>query len=397
MDLLTCRQNNYNNIKGITMSFTLNEMQRIMKNMVEEFGKKELEPTAEERDQNAQFSREIFNKLGTQMLTGMLIPQEFGGAGLDMVSYSVVIETLAKYCASTAITLDVHSSLSAYPIYKYGNQEQRDKFVKSLASGQKLGSFAVTEANAGSDISAMETTAVLDGNEYVINGKKMFIINGGEADIITVAAYTDKDKGLNGISLFIIEKDTPGFSIGIREDTMGLRATNISELIFDNCRVPKENRLGDEGGAYKIIEEAWNLNRIGIAAQAVGIAQVAFDASVEYSKTRVQFGKTLSNFQAIQWMLANMAISIEASRLLVRQAAGKRDLNEDFSLAASIAKVYASESAMETAIKAIQVHGGIGYTTEYPIERYFRDAKATEIYGGTSEIQRSFISKNIIG
>jgi butyryl-CoA dehydrogenase len=379
------------------MSFTLNETQRIMKNMVEEFGKKELEPTAEERDQNAQFSRDIFSKLGTQMLTGLLIPQEFGGAGLDMVSYTVVIESLAKYCASTAITLDVHSTLATYPILKYGTPEQKEKYVKPLAAGQKLGAFAATEANAGSDISAIETTAALDGDHYVLNGKKMFIINGGEADIITVAAYTDKEKGLDGLSLFIVDKDTPGFSIGVREETMGLRAANISELIFENCRIPKENLIGSEGMANKIIQDAWNLNRIGIASQAVGIAQVALDASVEYSKTRVQFGKTLSNFQAIQWMLANMAISIEASRLLVRQAAAIRDNQEDFTLAASIAKVYSSESAMETAIKAIQVHGGIGYTTEYPIERYFRDAKATEIYGGTSEIQRSLISKKIIG
>lgn len=378
------------------MSFTLNEMQRIMKNMVEEFAKKELEPTSEERDVNAQFSREIFSKLGTQMLTGMLIPQDIGGSGLDMISYAVVIESLAKYCASTAITLEVHSSLGTYPIYKYGTPEQREKYVKPLAAGAKLGAFAVTEANAGSDISAIETTAKLDGNDYVLNGKKMFIINGGEADIVTVAAYTDKEKGLDGLSLFIVEKGTPGFSIGIREETMGLRATNISELIFENCRVPKENLLGAEGSANKIIQEAWNINRIGIGAQAVGIAQIAYEASIEYSKTRVQFGRTISNFQAIQWMIANMAINLDASRLLVRRAAAERDLDQDFAVAASIAKVFASESAMETAIKAIQVHGGIGYTTEYPIERYFRDAKATEIYGGTSEIQRSFISKKIL-
>jgi alkylation response protein AidB-like acyl-CoA dehydrogenase len=330
------------------------------------------------------------------MLTGMLIPQEFGGSGLDMLSYTVVIEALSKVCASTAITLEVHSTMGTYPIFKYGNDQQREKYVKALASGQKLGAFAITEANAGSDISAMETTATKEGDSYILNGKKMFIINGGEADIITVAAYTDKEKGLDGISMFIVEKDTPGFSVGVREDTMGLRATNISELIFNNCKVPQDNLLGSEGGGNKIIQEVWNLNRIGIAAQAVGIAQVAYEASIEYSKTRVQFGKTLSNFQAIQWMLANMAINLEASRLLVRQAAAIKDNNEDFSTAASIAKVFASESAMETAIKAIQVHGGIGYTTEYPIERYFRDAKATEIYGGTSEIQRSLISKKIL-
>jgi butyryl-CoA dehydrogenase len=292
--------------------------------------------------------------------------------------------------------LDVHSTLATYPISKYGTPEQHEKYVKPLASGQKLGAFAVTEAAAGSDISSMETTAVLDGSEYILNGKKMFIINGGEADVVTVAAYTDKEKGLDGLSLFIVEKGTPGFSIGVREETMGLRAANVSELIFENCRIPKENLLGDQGGANKIILDAWNLNRIGIASQAVGIAQVAYEASIEYSKTRVQFGKSISNFQAIQWMLANMAISIEASRLLVRQAAGLYDNKEDFTMAASIAKVYASESAMETAIKAIQVHGGIGYTTEYPIERYFRDAKATEIYGGTSEIQRTLISKKIL-
>ncbi len=378
------------------MNFALNETQRIMKNMVEEFAKKEIEPTVETRDSESIFSREIFDKLGTQMLTGMLIPQEFGGSGLDTVSYSIIIETLAKVCASTAITLEVHSTLGTYPVNKFGTDEQKQKFVKPLAAGTKLGCFAVTEANAGSDISAIETTAAHEGNDYVITGKKMFVINGGESDIITVAASTDKEKGLNGISLFIIEKDTPGFSVGVREETMGIRSANIAELIFEDCRIPKENLLGSEGQGYTIIQDAWNLNRIGIGAQAVGITQAALDASIEYAKTRVQFDQTISNFQAIQWMLANIAINLEASRLLVHSAASKRDLNENFSLAASIAKIFASESAMETAIKAIQVHGGIGYTTEYPIERYFRDAKATEIYGGTSEIQRSFISKKIL-
>jgi butyryl-CoA dehydrogenase len=382
------------------MSFTLNETQRIMKNMVEQFAQKELEPTAEERDQNATFSREIFNKLGTQMLTGLLISQDLGGSGLDMVSYTVVIEALSKVCAATAITLENHSTLGTLPIFKYGTPEQKEKFVRPLAAGAKLGAFAVTEANAGSDISAIETTAVLQGDEYLINGKKMFIINGGEADILTVAVATDKDKGVDGLSLLIVEKGTPGFSVGVREDTMGLRAANISELIFENCKVPKDNLLGTEGGAKSIIEDIWNLNRIGIGAQAIGIAQAAMDASIEYSKTRVQFGQPIANFianfQAIQWMIANMAINLEASRMLVRRAAFFNDSDEEVELAASIAKVFASESAMETAIKAIQVHGGIGYTTEYPIERYFRDAKATEIYGGTSEIQRSIISKKLL-
>jgi butyryl-CoA dehydrogenase len=378
------------------MSFTLNETQRIMKNMVEQFAQKELEPTAEERDQNATFSREIFNKLSTQMLTGLLISQDLGGSGLDMVSYTVVIEALSKVCAATAITLENHSTLGTLPIFKYGTPEQKEKFVRPLAAGAKLGAFAVTEANAGSDISAIETTAVLQGDEYLINGKKMFIINGGEADILTVAVATDKDKGVDGLSLLIVEKGTPGFSVGVREDTMGLRAANISELIFENCRVPKDNLLGTEGGAKSIIEDIWILNRIGIGAQAIGIAQAAMDASIEYSKTRVQFGQPIANFQAIQWMIANMAINLEASRMLVRRAAFFNDSDEEVELAASIAKVFASESAMETAIKAIQVHGGIGYTTEYPIERYFRDAKATEIYGGTSEIQRSIISKKLL-
>ncbi|WP_455393285.1 acyl-CoA dehydrogenase family protein [[Eubacterium] cellulosolvens] len=378
------------------MSFTLTETQRIMKNMVEQFSQKELAPTAEERDQNAVFSREIFNKLGTQMLTGLLIPQELGGSGLDMLSYTIVIEVLSRFCAATAITLENHSTLGTYPINKYGTPEQKEKFVRPLAAGSKLGALAVTEANAGSDISAIETSAVLDGDAYIINGKKMFIINGGEADIITVAASTDKEKGIDGLSLFIVEKDTPGFSVGVREDTMGLRAANISELIFENCRVPKENLLGPENGANPIIKDIWNLNRIGIGAQAIGIAQAALDASIEYSKTRVQFGQPIANFQAIQWMIANMAINLEASRMLVRRAAFLKDSDEEIDVAAAIAKVFASESSMETAIKAIQVHGGIGYTTEYPLERYFRDAKATEIYGGTSEIQRSIISKKLL-
>jgi alkylation response protein AidB-like acyl-CoA dehydrogenase len=378
------------------MDIALNETQRIMMNMVNEFAKKELEPTAEERDQNAEFSIDIFKKLGTQMLTGLLIPQDLGGSGLDMVSYSIIIETLSRYCASTAITLENHSTLGTYPIFRFGTPEQKDKYVKDLAAGAKLGALAITEANAGSDISAIESSATAEGDDYIINGKKMFIINGGEADIVIVAASTDKEKGIDGLSLFIVEKGTPGFSIGVREDTMGIRSANISELIFDNCRIPKGNLLGTEGGAKKVLDEIWNLNRIGIGAQAVGIAQAALDASIEYSKTRVQFGQTISNFQAIQWMVANMAINLEASRMLVRRAAAMQDSGDDIELAASIAKVFASESAMETAIKAIQVHGGVGYTTEYPLERYFRDAKATEIYGGTSEIQRAFISKKML-
>ncbi len=378
------------------MDFKPNQTQQLTKNMVSEFAQKNIAPVAEKLDHESIFPKDILDKLAQLRLLGLLIPQKYGGTEVDTITYSIVIEEISKVCASLGIIIDVHSTLGTYPILQFGTEEQREKYVVPLAAGQKLGAFAVTEPNAGSDISNLETTAKLEGDEYVLNGHKIFIINGGKADLITVAASTDKEQGLKGISLFIVEKDTPGFSVGQKENTMGLRAADISELKFQDCKIPKENLLGKKGEGFDIINSAWNMNRIGIASQAVGILQACLDAAVEYANTRVQFGRTISKFQAIQWMIADMCVNLEAARLLQRKAAFLRDSNEDFATAASIAKLHASEMAMQAAINTIQIHGGIGYTKEYPVERYYRDAKATEIYGGTSEIQRSVVAKNLL-
>lgn len=378
------------------MDFKLNQTQQLTKNMVGEFAQKNIVPVAEKLDHESIFPKDILDKLAQLRLLGLLIPQKYGGTEVDTITYSIVIEEISKVCASLGIIIDVHSTLGTYPILQFGTEEQREKYVAPLAAGQKLGAFAVTEPNAGSDISSLETTAKLEGDEYVLNGHKIFIINGGKADLITVAASTDKELGLKGISLFVVEKDTPGFSVGQKENTMGLRAVDISELKFEDCKIPKENLIGKEGEGYNMINSAWNMNRIGIASQAVGILQACLDAAVEYANTRVQFGRTISKFQAIQWMIADMGVNVEAARLLLRKAAFLRDSDKDFATAASIAKLHASEMAMQAAINTIQIHGGIGYTKEYPVERYYRDAKATEIYGGTSEIQRSVVAKDLL-
>jgi butyryl-CoA dehydrogenase len=327
---------------------------------------------------------------------GMMVPEDLGGAGLDAVSYALVIEEIAKADASTAVTVAVNNSLVCGVFLQFGSDEQRKKFLPPLAKGEKLGSFALTEPEAGTDAGNVQTTAVLDGDQYVVNGTKTFITNGGLAGTVLVFASTNKELKAKGLSCLVVEKETPGFSVGSREKKMGMRAADVSELIFEDCRVPKENLIGQEGEGLKIGLTALDSGRISIAAQAVGIAQAAFQEALEYSKQRQQFGQPICQFQAIQFMLADMATRIEAARLLTYRAAHLKDQGARFSSQASMAKLYASEAATWVCTKALQIHGGYGYMKDYAVERYFRDARLTEIYEGTSEAQRMVIARGLL-
>jgi butyryl-CoA dehydrogenase len=317
--------------------------------------------------------------------------------GADTVSYSAALQEVAYACASTAVVMSVHNSVACGPIYLFGSDYLKETYLKPLAAGEKIGSFAVTEASAGSNPAGQKSKAVRDGDSYVINGTKMFITTGKNSDVTVVTAYTDKDKKHRGISAFIVEKGTPGFSVGKEEDKMGLRASDTVELIFEDCRIPAENLLGEEGDGFKIAMVSLDGGRIGIASQSVGLAQACLDAAVSYAKERVQFNKPISQFQGIRWMIADMATQIEAARLLTFNAAAMRDGKEDFSAAASMAKVFASEMANKVAYQALQIHGGYGYIKEFPVERYYRDARVFTIYEGTSEIQRIVIANHVIG
>jgi len=307
-----------------------------------------------------------------------------------------VVEELARVCASTSVIVAAHAGLAAYPIFTYGTPEQKEKYGRSLASGEKLGAFAITEPGAGTDAGSGKTTAVLDGDEYVLNGSKIFITNGGYADVYVVTAMTDRERGTRGISAFIVEKDTPGFSVGERERKLGIRASSTTPLYFSDCRIPKAALLGKEGKGYLMAMETFDGGRVGVAAQAVGIAQGALDDSIAYAKERVQFGKPIATFEAIQWMIADMATEIDAARLLVYRAAWLKDNGFRYGHEASMAKLFASEMATRVAGKAIQIHGGYGFTESYPVERHYRDAKITEIYEGTSEVQRMTIAGNAL-
>ncbi len=378
------------------MKLELNEQQKMIRNMVREFAEKEIAPIAAELDKKGEYPTQTLEKMAKLGLLGIIIPTEYGGAGLDVVTYATVIEEISRKCASTGVITSVHNSLVAWPIMKYGTEEQKKKYLPVLAKGEKIGAFAGTEPNAGSDLGAMQTTAVLKGNHYVINGDKTFITSGPKAGIIIVFAVTDKTAGTKGISAFIVENKMKGFKVGSIFDKMGINANLVSELIFDAMEVPKENLLGKEGDGFKIALSTLDGGRIGIAAQAVGIAQAALDESITYSKQREQFGKPIAKFQAIQWMIADMATRIEASRYLVYHAAYVKDKGERFSKEAAMAKLFASETAMDCVIKAVQIHGGYGYTKEYTVERLFRDAKITEIYEGTSEVQRMVIAASLL-
>lgn len=378
------------------MKLELNEQQKMIQKMVREFAEKEIAPIAAELDEKSEFPHKILKKMAKLGLLGIVIPKEYGGAGLDTISYATVIEEISKKCASTGVITSVHNSLVSYPIMKYGTEEQKKKYLPILAKGEKIGAFAGTEPNAGSDLGAMQTTAELKGDKYIINGDKTFITSGPEAGVLIVFAVTDKEKGAKGISAFIVENTYKGFKVGSIFDKMGINANLVSELIFENMEVPKENLLGKEGDGFKIALSTLDGGRIGIASQAVGIAQAALDESIEYAKQRQQFGRPIAKFQAIQWMIAEMATKIEAARYLVYNAASAKDKGGRFSKEAAMAKLFASETAMECVIKGLQIHGGYGYTKEYTIERLFRDAKITEIYEGTSEVQKMVIAGSLL-
>jgi butyryl-CoA dehydrogenase len=378
------------------MKLELTEQQKMIQKMVKEFAEKEIAPIAAELDKKGEYPSKTLEKMAKLGLLGIIIPTEYGGAGLDVVTYAIVIEEISRKCASTGVITSVHNSLVAWPIMKYGTEAQKKKYLPVLAKGEKIGAFAGTEPNAGSDLGAMQTTAVLQGDKYIIRGDKTFITSGPKAGVIIVFAVTDKNAGSKGISAFIVENTMKGFKVGSIFDKMGINANLVSELIFEDMEVPKENLLGKEGEGFKIALSALDGGRIGIAAQAVGIAQAALDESIMYSKQREQFGKPIAKFQAIQWMIADMATRIQAARYLVYHAAYVKDKGERYSKEAAMAKLFASETAMDTVIKAVQIHGGYGYTKEYTVERLFRDAKITEIYEGTSEVQRMVISANLL-
>ncbi len=378
------------------MNFVLTEEQEMTRKMVRDFAENEVKPGAEERDDKEEFSRGLFDKMGELGLTGIPWPEEYGGGECDFISYVIAVEELSRVDASAGTTLSAHTSLAGWPVYKYGSDEQKKKFLEPMALGEKLGAYALTEATAGTDAANQKTTAVLDGDSYVLNGNKIFITNGGDAEINIVFAVTDKEKKAKGVSAFIVEKGTPGFSFGKKERKMGLRSSPTLELIFENCRVPKENLLGQEGEGFKIAMSTLDGGRNGIAAQAVGIAQGALEEAAAYAKSREQFGQPISNFQAISFMLADMATKIEAARLLTYQAAYLENEGLPYGKASAMAKLYAAETAMEVTTNAVQIFGGYGYTRDYPVERFMRDAKITQIYEGTSEVQRLVISRYLL-
>jgi butyryl-CoA dehydrogenase len=378
------------------MNFQLLEEQEMLRKMVRDFAENEVGPTAAARDEEERFDREIFDQMGELGLTGIPWPEEYGGAGMDYVSYCIAVEELSRVCASIGVTLSAHTSLAGWPIYKFGNEEQKQKYLRPMAEGKKMGAYGLTEPQSGSDAGAMRTTAKKDGDDYIINGSKIFITNGGEAEIYVVFALTNPEDRQKGTSAFIVEKGTPGFSFGKKEKKLGIRSSPTLEIIFEDCRVPKENMLGEEGDGFKIAMMTLDGGRNGIAAQAVGIAQGALDASVDYAKDRKQFGKPIAAQQGIGFKIADMATKVEAARLLTYQAAWLESEGLPYGKASAMSKLYAGDIAMEVTTDAVQVFGGYGYTKDYPVERFMRDAKITQIYEGTQEIQRLVISRMLL-
>jgi butyryl-CoA dehydrogenase len=374
------------------VNFELTEEQQLLQKSVREFAEAEVRPRAKELDETGAFPRDLFTKAAELGLTGIAIDENDGGAGFDHIAYTIVIEEVSRCCASTGVILSVQNSLYGAPVQHYGTSEQKEKFLAPYARGEKIGCFALTEPQAGSNASALQTKAVRHGDTYVINGTKAWITCGGAADAVVVFVNTDPAQGEKGITALLVERGAPGFKVGKEEKKLGISATACSELIFSDCAVPAANRLGNEGEGYKVALSTLDGGRIGIAAQATGIAQGAFEAALKYAQERVAFGGTISQFQAIQFMLADMATELDAARLLNRKAAWKQDTGARFSMDAAIAKLFASEMATRVTHKAIQIHGGNGYSREYPVERNYRDARITEIYEGTSEIQRLVIS-----
>jgi butyryl-CoA dehydrogenase len=374
------------------LNLALTEEQSLLQKTVRDFAESEVRPLAKELDETGHFPRALFSKAAELGLTGIALPESEGGAGFDHVAYTIVIEEISRCCASTGVILSVQNSLYCDPIHRFGTPEQKQKFLLPFARGEKIGCYALTEPQAGSNAAALQTKAVLRGDKYILNGTKAWITNGGAADAAIVYVNTHPEKGEKGITAIVVEKGTPGFKVGKEEKKLGISATACSELVFTDCEVPASNRIGNEGEGYKVALSTLDGGRIGIAAQAVGIAQGAFEAAAKYAQERLAFGHPISQFQAIQFMLADMATELDAARLLVRKAAWKQDTGARFSMDAAIAKLFASEMATRVTHKAIQVHGGNGYSREYPVERNYRDARITEIYEGTSEIQRLVIS-----
>ncbi|MDY3828357.1 MAG: acyl-CoA dehydrogenase [Clostridium sp.] len=378
------------------MNFELTKEQQLVQQMVREFAVNEVKPIAAEIDETEQFPMENVKKMGKLGMMGIPFPKEVGGAGGDVLSYIIAVEELSKVCATTGVILSAHTSLCASVINEHGNAEQKAKYLPDLCSGKKIGAFGLTEPNAGTDAAGQQTTAVLDGDHYVLNGSKIFITNGGVAETFIIFAMTDKSQGTRGISAFIVEKDFPGFSIGNVENKLGIRASSTTELIMEDCIVPKENLVGKEGKGFAIAMKTLDGGRIGIAAQALGIAEGAFEEAVAYMKERKQFKKPLAAFQGLQWYIAEMDVKIQAAKHLVYKAAMNKQNGVPYTIDAARAKLFAAEVAMEVTTKAVQIFGGYGYTKEYPVERMMRDAKITEIYEGTSEVQKMVISGNIL-
>lgn len=378
------------------MNFNLTKEQEMVRSVVREFVENEVEPIAADIDETGRFPRENVEKLAKYNMLGIPFPVEYGGAGGDEVAYAITVEELSRACATTGVINSAHTSLGCWPIFKYGTEEQKQKYLVPLAKGEHLGAFGLTEPAAGTDAAGQQTTAVLDGDNYILNGSKIFITNGGQADTYIIFAMTDKSQGTRGISAFIVEKDFPGFSIGKIEEKMGIRASATAELIFQNCVVPKENLLGKEGKGFKIAMTTLDGGRIGIASQALGIAAGALDEGIAYLKEREQFGRPLSKFQGLQWKVADMATEIEAARLLVYKAAFNKANNLPYSKEAAMAKLYAARCAMRVTTDVVQLFGGYGYTKDYPVERMMRDAKITEIYEGTSEVQQMVIAASVM-
>lgn len=377
------------------MSYYLTDEQIMIRDMVREFSRKVVAATAMKRDETKEFPADNFEKMAELGLMGMMIPPEYGGAGTDTISYVLALSEIAYSCASTAVVMSVHNSIVCESIYRYGTEDQKKRFLPSLASGKSIGAFALTEPQAGSDPVSQKTSAVKDGDYYVLNGTKRFITTGKNAGLTIATANTDSSKKHKGISAFLVSKGTPGFIVGKMEDKLGLRASDTTDLIFDNCRIHKKDLLGNEGDGFKIAMTALDCGRIGIAAQSVGVAQAALDAAVKYATEREQFGQLISKFQGLRWMAAEMATEIEAARQLMLSAAAMKDRGEKFTLQASMAKLFASEMVNRITGKALQMHGGYGFIKEYPVERFYRDARVFTIYEGTSEIQKVVISNHI--
>ena len=375
------------------MNFELTEEQNLIRDMVRSFAETEVAPSAGERDETERFDRALmFDRLAELGLTGIVFPEEYGGAGADYLSYAIAVEELSRVCGSTGVTLSAHLSLCANPIYMFGTEEQKQKFLVPLAKGEKIGAFGLTEPSAGSDAGGTKTTATRDGNDWILNGSKIFITNAGEAEVYVVLARSDKSAEKHrGISAYIVEKGTPGFSFGKKEKKMGIRSSPTMELVFENCRIPGDNLLGQEGQGFKVAMKTLDGGRIGIASQALGIAQGALDATLAYTKDREQFNKPIAAFQGVSFQLADMATQIEAARLLIYNAAYRASAGLSYSQESAMAKLFASETAMRVTTQAVQLHGGYGYTRDFPVERMMRDAKITEIYEGTSEVQRVVI------